>query len=70
MSGLNWDYDTAKDSELSFVDRLKECPREPDPLVYAARVTAALAIRAALRIFHRFDVVGANIFLATDHSYL
>jgi 1-acyl-sn-glycerol-3-phosphate acyltransferase len=58
MSGASWTYDTAKDSELSFVDRLKECPREPDPLVYAARVAAALAIRATLRICHHFDIVG------------
>ena len=58
MSGLNWHYSSAKDSELSFLNRLKECPREPDPLVYAARITAALAIRAALKIFHRFDIVG------------
>ena len=38
-----WHYDTAKDSGLSFIDRLKACPREPDPLVYAARMTAAPA---------------------------
>ena len=58
MKNTNWHYDTAKDSGLSLVDRLKECPREPDPLVYAARITAALAIRAALRIYNRFEIVG------------
>ena len=58
MSVVDWSYETAKDKELTFVDRLKECPREPDPLVYAARVTAALAIRATLKICHRFDIVG------------
>jgi 1-acyl-sn-glycerol-3-phosphate acyltransferase len=60
MKNTKWQYDTAKDSGLSFLDRLKECPREPDPLVYAARVTAAVAIRAALRIYNRFDIVGRD----------
>ena len=58
MKNTNWHYDTAKDSGLSLVDRLKECPREPDPIVYFARITAALAIRAALRIYNRFEIVG------------
>ena len=58
MINTNWHYHTAKDSGLSFFDRLKECPREPDPLVYAARVTAAVAIRASLRFYFRFDIVG------------
>ena len=69
MSGLNWDYNSAKDSELSFVDRLRECPREPDPFVYAARITAAVAIRAALRICHRFDIVGRE-HLPRDRSFV
>ena len=60
MEGKDWHYDTAKDSELSFIDRLKECPHEPDPLVYAARITAAMVIRAALRAYNRFDIVGRN----------
>ena len=58
MESTNWRYDTARDSGLSFVDRLKECPCEPDPFVYSARFAAALAIRAALRIYNRLDIVG------------
>ena len=58
MEDTHWRYDTAKDSGLSFVNRLKQCPREPDPLVYAARVTAAVAIRAFLRTYNCFDIVG------------
>lgn len=58
MGGMDWHYETAKDAGLSFIDRLKECPREPDPLVYAARVVSAVAIRAALRTYLRFDIVG------------
>ena len=69
MEYTNWCYDTAKDSGLSFFDRLKECPREPDPLVYAARVTAAVAIRAALRTYNRFDIVGRE-HLPRDGSFV
>jgi len=58
MDYTNWKYETAKDSGLSFIDRLKTCPREPDPLVYAARMTSAVAIRAALRTYFRFDIEG------------
>jgi len=58
MEDDNWSYDTARDGGLSFVDRLKECPRDPDPLVYAARFGAAVAIRAALRIYNRLEIAG------------
>ena len=66
---MNWSYDTARDSGLSFVDRLKQCPREPDPLVYAARAAAAVAIRAALRIYNRFDIAGRE-HLPRDRSFV
>jgi 1-acyl-sn-glycerol-3-phosphate acyltransferase len=58
MDQTNWKYETAKDGGLSFIDRLKACPREPDPLVYAARMASAVAIRAALRTYFRFDIEG------------
>lgn len=69
MEGTSWDYDTAKDSGLCFVDRLKQCPREPDPLVYTARVVAAVAIRAALRIYNRFEIAGRE-HLPRDGSFV
>jgi 1-acyl-sn-glycerol-3-phosphate acyltransferase len=65
----DWNYDTAKDSGLSFIDRLKECPREPDPLVYAARTVIAVATRAALRIYNRFDIIGGE-HLPRDRSFV
>jgi 1-acyl-sn-glycerol-3-phosphate acyltransferase len=43
---------------LSFLDRLKKWPREPDPVIYAARAAAALWIRAYLRIFNRLEIAG------------
>jgi 1-acyl-sn-glycerol-3-phosphate acyltransferase len=66
---MDWNYDTARDSGLSFVERLKQCPREPDPLVYAARAAAAVAIRAALRIYNRFDIAGRE-HLPRDGSFV
>jgi 1-acyl-sn-glycerol-3-phosphate acyltransferase len=69
MKTTNWHYDTAKDSGLSFIDRLKACPREPDPLVYAARLTAAMSIRAALRAYFRFNIEGRER-LPRDRSFV
>ncbi len=69
MKRMNWRYDTAKDIGLSFRDRLKQCPREPDPLVYAARVAAAVGIRAALRTYNRFDIIGRE-HLPSDTSFV
>lgn len=69
MESTNWQYETAKDSGLSFIDRLKQCPREPDPLVYAARLTAAVAIRATLRAYFRFDISGRE-HLPRDESFV
>ena len=69
MKNTNWNYDTAKDSGLFLVDRLKQCPPEPDPLVYTARVAAAVAIRAALRIYNRFEIAGRE-HLPRDGSFV
>jgi 1-acyl-sn-glycerol-3-phosphate acyltransferase len=69
MESMNWHYETARDSGLSFMDRLTQCPREPDALIYAARVTAAIAIRAALRTYFRFDVIGREN-LPRDRSFV
>ena len=69
MEDKNWHYKTATDKGLSFIARLKNCPREPDPFVYAARLTTAAAIRAALRIYNRFDIVGSE-HLPRDSSFV
>ena len=69
MSSVNWHYDTATDSGLRFVDRLKSWPREPDPLVYAARIMAAVAIRGALRTFLHFEISGRE-HLPRDRSFV
>lgn len=57
---VDWKYETAQDSGLRFIDRLKRCPREPDPLVYAARLWSALVIRCWLKIYNRFEISGGE----------
>ena len=53
-----WHYDPACDLDQSLVQRLRRFPREPDILVYSMRAMAALIIRALLRIYNRFEIVG------------
>jgi len=60
MRNQEWRYDTATDFGLSFVERLRRCPREPDPFVYAARTATAIAIRSALRIYNRLEIIGRD----------
>jgi 1-acyl-sn-glycerol-3-phosphate acyltransferase len=69
MDNTNWKYETATDSGLSLIGRLKACPREPDPFVYAARMTSALAIRAALKAYFRFSIEGRER-LPRDRSFV
>src|SRR6202040_4048786 len=53
-----WRYDSAGDLDQTPVERLRRFPREPDMLVYGVRSLAALIIRAWLRVYHRFEVIG------------
>jgi 1-acyl-sn-glycerol-3-phosphate acyltransferase len=53
-----WRYDSANDLERTLVDRLRQFPREPDMLVYGLRSLGALIIRASLRAYHRFQIIG------------
>jgi 1-acyl-sn-glycerol-3-phosphate acyltransferase len=53
-----WHYDSARDLDQTLVERLRRFPREPDMLVYGLRSLVALIIRAWLRVYHRFEIVG------------
>ena len=53
-----WHYDSAHDLNQTLVERLRRFPREPDMLVYGVRSLLALIIRAWLRVYHRFEIVG------------
>jgi len=54
----SWHYDSASDLELAPLDRLRRFPREPDMLVYFLRMTAAVGMRAWMRVYHRLRVIG------------
>lgn len=54
----SWHYQPTADFGQAPIERLKNFPREPDLLVYAARSLANLAIRAVLRTYNRLKVVG------------
>lgn len=55
-----WEYSPAEDLDLSLAERLRCFPREPDILVYAARVTIASFLRLWLSTYHRFRIYGAE----------
>ena len=46
--------------ERRAVDRLRRFPREPDVVVYGFRSVIALIIRGLLRLYLRFEIVGAE----------
>src|SRR4051812_1872304 len=62
-----WHYEIAQDLDQTLVERLRRFPREPDMLVYGLRSAIALIIRAWLRTYHRFEIVGHE-FLRTNRS--
>jgi 1-acyl-sn-glycerol-3-phosphate acyltransferase len=46
--------------ERKAVARLRRFPRKPDPLVTGLRALAALLIRGLLRLYLRFEIIGAE----------
>jgi 1-acyl-sn-glycerol-3-phosphate acyltransferase len=64
-----WHYDTIPDLDQSLLERLRHFPREPDMLVYGARLLTAVLLRGWLRVYHRLRIVGRE-HLPTDRSYV
>jgi 1-acyl-sn-glycerol-3-phosphate acyltransferase len=64
-----WHYQPAEDLDQTLAQRLRRFPREPDMLVYGARLTGALAIRLLLKIWHRFTIRGQE-HLPTQGSFI
>ena len=54
----SWHYEPTRDFDQPPVQRLKNFPREPDFVVYTLRAFTNLVIRAVLRVWNRFEVVG------------
>jgi 1-acyl-sn-glycerol-3-phosphate acyltransferase len=64
-----WQYDSAQDLDQTMVERLRHFPREPDMLVYGLRSLVALIIRALLRVYCRFEIVGEE-HLRSNRSFV
>lgn len=64
-----WQYDTAADLDQSLLERLRNFPREPDMLVYGVRSLVALIIRALLRTYCRFEIIGEE-HLRSNRSFV
>ena len=54
----NWDYQPTADFDKTPLQKLATFPRQPDMLVYAVRLAFHVVIRAWLRIYHRFRIIG------------
>lgn len=65
----NWHYEPATDLDRTLAERLRDFPRQPDMLVYGARLGAAVAVRAWLRLYHRFAIIGRE-HLPTNSSFV
>ena len=55
-----WRYTPASDLDQAMIERLRNFPREPDMFVYGLRSLVALIIRGLFRVWHRFEIVGAE----------
>src|SRR5829696_8657562 len=56
---------------IGLADRdLRGLPQEPDALRYAARAAFAATTRAALRIYHRFEISGRERLPTDGRSYI
>jgi 1-acyl-sn-glycerol-3-phosphate acyltransferase len=53
-----WDYEPTADFDKTPIEKLATFPRQPDMLVYAIRFALHLFLRAWLRLYHRFRIVG------------
>ena len=56
--------------ERKAVARLRRFPREPDRLIDGLRALVALVIRGLLRLYHRFEIVGAANLPNDGESFL
>lgn len=66
---MTWEYQPAPDLGQSPIERLRAFPRQPDLTVYLLRSTAAVVMRAWLKVYHRFEIRGREN-LPADRSFI
>lgn len=54
----DWDYQPTADFDKTPLEKLSTFPRHPDMFVYGVRLVLHAIVRAWLRIYHRFRIVG------------
>ena len=64
-----WDYQPTKDFDKTPIERLSVFPRQPDMFWYGVRFAAHVFLRAWLKIYHRYRVVGRE-HLPTDQPFV
>ena len=64
-----WQYAPSSEADHALLERLRNFPGEPDMLVYGLRSIVALIIRALLRTYCRFEIVGEE-YLRSNRSFV
>ena len=64
-----WQYAPSSEADHALLERLRNFPGEPDMLVYGLRSIVALIIRALLRTYCRFEIIGEE-YLRSNRSFV
>ena len=64
-----WQYEAVSDFDQTTLERVRNFPREPSILIYGLRSLVALIIRALLRIYCRFEIIGEE-HLRSNRSFV
>ena len=62
----DWQYEPTPDFDKTPIERLKDFPRYPNLLLYAARSAANLIVRAILRTYSRLEIIGRENLPASE----
>jgi 1-acyl-sn-glycerol-3-phosphate acyltransferase len=54
----DWQYEPTEDFDKTPIERLSVFPRQPDMMWYAVRLVVHVVLRAWLKLWHRYRVVG------------
>ena len=64
-----WDYQPTPDFDKTPIERLRVFPRQPDMFWHGVRLVVQVFLRAWLKVWHRYRVVGRE-FIPTDEPFV
>ncbi len=64
-----WDYEPTPDFDKTPIERLSVFPRQPDMVWYGVRLVVHVLLRAWLKVWHRYRVVGRE-FIPRDEPFV